>query len=113
MGETVREELLEVDGAGVWRCLMERRWSTLDPDQVLSTQNKFSTMPEWATDVRDAESHFLSSFSLPSSQPCSNPSSCWSVSHKQDSSSSMKADNLTHLPMSSDADRTHTFLNNF
>lgn len=41
MGETVREELLDVDGAGFWRCLMESRWSTLAPDQVLSTQNKF------------------------------------------------------------------------
>lgn len=56
--ETVRKEPLEADGAGLWRCLTERRRSTLAPDQVLSAPNKFSTMP--VGDVRDAQSHFPS-----------------------------------------------------
>ena len=75
--ETVREEPLEADGAGLWRCLTERRRSTLAPDQVLSAPNKFSTMP--VGDVRDAQSHFPS---LPSSLSHSDFCS-WSVSHKQ------------------------------
>ena len=65
--ETIREEPLEADGAGFWRCLTERRRSTLAPDQVLSAQNKFSMMP--VGNVRDAQSHFPSSFSR-SLPPC-------------------------------------------
>ena len=65
--ETVREEPLEVDRAGLRRCLTERMRSALAPDQVFSAQNKLSMMP--VGDVRDAQSHFPSSFSL-SLPPC-------------------------------------------